>query len=299
VLLFLLTAASAVAAGLQLEDGPDLPNGSIWGQLPRALAFSAALLSILLAHEFGHFFAARQHGVDASWPYFLPAPLLSFVGTFGAVIRLRELPRTRRALLDIGAVGPLAGFFVAAAVLWLGLNLSTVSDQEQAVVRWTLFDALDHAVTRGEWPELRNAIELGDPPLLLAMQYLRFGPLGPSQSLVLHPIGLAGWFGLLVTSLNLLPLGQLDGGHILHAVSPRLHRLLGPPFSALLLGLGIFTPFLGWALWGLATGTVLSEHPPVSEPEERLGWTHRLLALGCLGAFLLSFTSMPLALLRK
>ena len=293
--LFVLTALSTLGAGALLDEPAGL---SPWRTFGRAAAFSASLLAILLAHEMGHFLAARRHRVDASWPYFIPAPLLSFIGTFGALIRLRQTPRSRAALLDIGAAGPLAGFLVTLPVVWFGMKLSTLGPTEGPIVPWTLWDALGTVVRTGDWPALRDGAELGEPLLLLVCERLAFGALPETQSITLHPVAVAGWFGLLVTALNLLPLGQLDGGHVLYAVSARLHRALGAPISALLVALGVFTPFVGWALWGLATGTVLSHHPPLDPESPPLGWRWLLVVLSVL-VFALSFSPVPLAMLRK
>jgi membrane-associated protease RseP (regulator of RpoE activity) len=323
VLLFLLTAISIFVAGDMASDddvsglahllawvawrlGLGLPVKMTFSEaLPsmRELllpaAFSAALLAILLAHEFGHFFAARWHKVDAGWPTFLPAPIISFVGTFGAVIRLREVPRTRRALLHIGVAGPLAGFLVALPLVYVGLKLSSVVPAGPRTEPWILWEAALDYWRRGEWPSLGGSVDLGEPLLFQLCERLVFGAIPEGQSVKLHLVGVAAWFGLLVTSLNLLPLGQLDGGHVLQALSPRLHRTVGPPLSALFLALGIFTPFVGWALWGLLTGTVLSRHPAVAEPEERLTPGQRALAVASLATFVFSFTPVPLALLLK
>src|SRR5438132_3388889 len=131
--------------------------------LRHGLGFALALLFIMLAHEMGHFFLARRHGVDATWPFFIPAPLLSVIGTLGAVIRLRSLPRTRRALLDIGAWGPIAGFVATIPVLIIGLRLSTVVPLEPETPHWTLFEALLGWVQQGRWPAMREAFDLGQP----------------------------------------------------------------------------------------------------------------------------------------
>src|SRR5207253_10315999 len=133
--------ASAFLAGSALKD-TQLPDPTRDEMLRHGIGFSAALLFIMLCHEMGHFVMARRHGVDATWPFFIPAPLLSVIGTLGAVIRLRSLPRTRRALLDIGAWGPIAGFVATVPVLIIGLRLSTVVPLEPATARWTPFGAL-------------------------------------------------------------------------------------------------------------------------------------------------------------
>ena len=294
LILFALTFVSALLACLMLDGSETATSLSLLG---RATGFALALLAILLAHEMGHFLLARRHGVDASWPYFIPAPLVSFIGTFGAVIRLRALPKTRMALIDIGASGPIFGFLVTLPVLWLGLRLSHVTADTPAE-GWTLFDALAAWLRTGDAPVLRDGIGLGEPLLLQLFERIQFGVLPDGKTLELHPIALAGWFGLFVTALNLLPLGQLDGGHVLYAVSPRLHRGLGPFLSAVLVGLGVFTPFMGWLFWGLLTGTVLSRHPPLEDAQPALGAGRIAIAILCLIIFILSFAPVPLAMLR-
>ena len=298
VFLFLLTFASAFLAGSLLND-TQLPTPTPSEQLRHGLGFSLALILIMLTHEMGHFFLARRHGVDATWPFFIPAPLLSLIGTLGAVIRLRSLPKTRKALIDIGAAGPIAGFVATIPVLVLGLRWSTVVPLEPETPRWTLFEAVLHWFQTGTWPPLREAFDLGYPLGMEILQRLAVGPLPQGQQLALHPIAVAGWFGLLLTALNLLPLGQLDGGHVLFGASPRIHRALGPPLSAALLALGVFSPFPGWILWGLLMGMGLGAHPRVAEPEERIDGGRRLLVAISGLLFLLSFSPVPLALLAR
>jgi membrane-associated protease RseP (regulator of RpoE activity) len=301
--LFALTFASVLLAGFWLDDGAGLSELARFG---RSAAFAGSLLAILLAHEMGHFFAARWHGVDATWPYFIPAPVLSFIGTFGAVIRLREVPRTRAALVDIGASGPLAGFVVAAPVVYVGMRLSHLGAEQQSLTAWTLWDAALRALQTGDWPALRDGVDLGEPLLFQLAERLVFGELGATQTIAIHPVAIAGWFGLFITALNLLPLGQLDGGHVLFAASRRVHALVGPPISALLVGLGVFTPFTGWLLWGVLTGTVLSHHPPLSgsaadsarEAEKPLGWRWLLVVASAL-VLAASVSLAPISLLLK
>jgi membrane-associated protease RseP (regulator of RpoE activity) len=298
VFLFLLTFASAFLAGTLLND-TQLPDPTSAERMRHGLGFALALVLIMLTHEMGHFFLARRHGVDATWPFFIPAPLLSLIGTLGAVIRLRSLPRTRRALIDIGAAGPIAGFVATIPVLVLGLRWSTVVPIEPATPRWTLFEALMQWFQSGTWPPLRDAFDLGYPVGMAIVQQLAVGPLPQGQTLALHPIAVAGWFGLLLTALNLLPLGQLDGGHVLFGASPKLHRVLGPPISAALLALGVFTPFPGWILWGLLMGLGLGMHPRLAQPEERIDGWRRLWVVVSLLLFALSFSPVPLALLAR
>jgi len=291
--LFAMTAVSAFVAGALLTD-TQLPPPTQAEAVRHGLAFSGTLLAILLAHEMGHFLLARKHGVDATWPFFIPAPLLSLIGTLGAVIRLRSTPRTRSALVDIGAAGPIAGFLVTIPVLVIGLRLSTIVPEEGPFRHWTLWDSLQTWMREGHRLHLRDQFELGKPlGMVLLENFTVHVPAG--HALALHPVAIAGWFGLLLTALNLLPLGQLDGGHCLYAASPRLHRVVGPPISALLLGLGVFTPFFGWAVWGLITGLFLNRHPPTHEAEPRLSTGRRIVLAASVIIFILSFAPVPLA----
>jgi len=291
--LFFLTAASAFVTGTLWTD-TQLPPPTQTESIHHGFAFSAALLAILLAHEMGHFVLARRHGVDATWPFFIPAPVLSLIGTLGAVIRLRSAPRTRRALVDIGAAGPIAGFLVTIPVLAIGLRLSTIVPEEGPFRHWTLWDALLTWIGGGPFAGPARGLELGSPlGMTLIEKLVLHVPAG--HSVALHPVAVAGWFGLLLTALNLLPLGQLDGGHCLYAASPRLHRWASAPLSALLLALGIFTPFVGWAVWGLITGLLLNQHPPVVDSEPRLSGGRRAVLAISLIIFVLSFAPVPLA----
>jgi membrane-associated protease RseP (regulator of RpoE activity) len=220
--------------------------------------------------------------------------MLSFVGTLGAVIRLRSAPRTRRALIDIGAAGPIAGFLVTIPVLVIGFHLSTIVPEEGPFRYWSLWDSLLTWLRHGDFPHPRNAYELGRPLGMVLLERLVLDvPAG--HSVALHPVAGAGWFGLLLTALNLLPLGQLDGGHCLYAASPRLHRWAAAPLSAFLLALGVFTPFVGWAVWGLVTGLFLNHHPAVAESEPRLSAGRRAVLAVSLAIFVLSFAPVPLA----
>jgi membrane-associated protease RseP (regulator of RpoE activity) len=170
---------------------------------------------------------------------------------------------------------------------------------EPETPHWTLFDAILQWFQSGTWPPLREAFDLGYPLGMELVQQLVLGPLPAGTTLALHPIAVAGWFGFLLTALNLLPLGQLDGGHVLFGASPRLHRLLGPPLSAVLLALGVFTAFPGWILWGLLMGLGLGAHPHLAEPEERIDGTRQVLIAASLLMLVLSFSPVPLGLLTR
>lgn len=180
--------------------------------------YSAALLTILTAHEFGHYFTARHYRVPASLPYFIPLPIPPF-GTLGAVIRMSPRIPNRRALFDIAAAGPLAGLIPAIPFTYLGLTLSS-------------------PVSKASVPA--GVLHFADPLLFKALGWLALGRLNPDAELMIHPLAYAGWVGLFVTALNLLPIGQLDGGHIAHALFGRHSRLVA---------FGMFGGLLAFSLW--------------------------------------------------
>jgi membrane-associated protease RseP (regulator of RpoE activity) len=234
-------------------------------------AFSVSLLSILLIHEFGHYFACRWHRIRATLPWVLPAPTLS--GTAGAIIRIRTRIPNRDALMDVGVYGPLAGYLASTVAVALGFALSHRSpgNPTSAMVRfggepWTIH--LVHALLLHWYPNL-PAFELITP----------------------HPVLLAGWIGLFMTSLNLIPGGQLDGGHLVYAFSPKLHRSFTVILPILLLIAGMLF-WVGWILWGLLLFLPVMRHPKV--PLEG-GLGQRRVALGVIGIliFLLTFTLSP------
>jgi Zn-dependent protease len=232
------------------------------------IPYSFTLLLILLAHELGHYFACKLYGIDASCPYFLPAPTL--VGTFGAFIRIRSPITTRRALFDIGIAGPIAGFAIAAPAMALGVAASKIIPGTE-----------DHA-----------AIIFGNPPLM--RMFISFFHPGVDPSwLLLHPVGRAAWMGFLVTALNLLPAWQLDGGHIMYALTSRFHFRISIVVALALIAAGTLAPL--WYGWG-AVLLVLSwrfRHPQLLNRWEPLDAPRKLWAVVALGIFLLCFTPQP------
>ena len=284
--LFTTTYAGAILAGA-LQPGHLLglftelaPTGEALRAWAAGLRFSLPLVAILLLHELGHYLTARRYGLDASPPYFIPVPLWpSFIGTMGAFIRLRTVLSDRRQLIDVGAAGPFAGFVVALPVLAVGLARSEPLPAVvglQGMVIW--FGALP--------------VELGDSLLTLALRHLVAGGAGP---LGLDPLAFAGWVGMMVTMLNLLPIGQLDGGHVLYAALPRWHRRLAAGFWGLLLVLGWFG-WPGWAVWALlvlALSRGRLSHPPVLDAVRPLPRSRSALALGALLLFAITFTPVP------
>ncbi len=238
--------------------------------------FSFCLLLILTAHEFGHYFACVKNNVDASLPNFIPAPSMFLAGTFGAFINIKEPIPNRKALMEIGASGPLAGFVVALPVLLIGVALSEV--------RPAVGIGSDHS--------------FGHSILSMGITQLMVG--SPSQEgmmLWIHPAAFAGWFGLFFTAMNLLPLGQLDGGHVIYSLYKRRKHLLIARLSFAALVLMGFI----WAGWWILAAMVLLmglQHPPLIYDDDSLEPIHRWMGYCCIGVFLLTFIPVPLALIK-
>lgn len=252
----------------------------IWSDpelLGLGLSFSLPALFILLCHELGHYLACRIYRLPSTLPYFLPLPLA--LGTLGAFIRIRAVIRTKRELFDVGVAGPLAGFVALLPFLVLGILWSEPVGASE--------------IMTGGYEQVRLLVP-GDSLALAGLARLFHGPLGDDQVLQLHPFALAAWFGLLATSLNLIPLGQLDGGHILYAALGRLQRRLALPLWLGLLAVALLV-WPGWALWCIVTVVMGLHHPPVYDEQARLDPVRRLLAWVALGVFLLSFMPVPLA----
>ncbi len=241
-----------------------------WHRFLLGWPFSAALLSILLIHEFGHYLACRYHGIPATLPWVLPAPTLS--GTAGAVIQIQGTIPSRPALMDVGVYGPLVGY--AASLVFLGLGfLSSVP--EQAGHPHSLI-GFGQPLTVSLMHHLANLVHPGTPAFNHANQ---------------HPMLIAGWIGLFITALNLIPGGQLDGGHILYALWPRVHRLTRFLVPCVLFACGIFF-WMGWILWGIILLIPAMRHPRIP-PAPTLTTRHRILGALALIVLLLTFTVAP------
>src|SRR5881296_2747175 len=246
------------------------------------LRFSVPLLAILLCHELGHYLAAGRYHLDVSPPYFIPVPFVPWsIGTMGAFIRLRTLVSDRRQLLDVGIAGPIAGLVVAVPVLAIGLAMSHAPTARASPSGMLLGLDDSYAV-------------LGDSILTLALRHLVSGS---TPAIVLHQVAFAGWLGVFVTMLNLLPISQLDGGHILYSAVPRWHRRTALAFWALIVALGVY--WRGWLLWGglvllLSRGRL--GHPPVLDEHRPLPRSRRMLAWLALVLFLITFTPIPFRL---
>jgi membrane-associated protease RseP (regulator of RpoE activity) len=234
--------------------------------LLEGLPFSLTLLTILLAHEMGHYLAARYYRVDVTLPFFIPAPTL--IGTLGAFIRIRSAILSKRILFDIGIAGPLAGFAVLVWPLAIGMSLSKV---------------IPGIGSRGE-------LIFGTPLLIRLFELIIF-PGVAAGDIYLHPIARAAWVGLLATALNLLPIGQLDGGHVLYAFLGERTRLLSRIFIGVLVLMGIFVAY-SWLFWAAILFLFGMRHPAIFDPNT-VGRTRTWLAVAALIIFLLSFTFAP------
>jgi membrane-associated protease RseP (regulator of RpoE activity) len=241
------------------------------GLFSSGFAFSLTLLGILLVHEMGHYLACRAHGIDSTLPWVLPAPTLS--GTLGAVIRIRSRIPTRDALMDVGVYGPLAGYAASTLAVVAGFLLSgaTPARVPATVVRFG-----------------------GQPLTIRAIHHLllHWNPHIPAfEQIAPHPVLIAGWIGLFITALNLIPGGQLDGGHILFAISPRLHRIATRLLPLLLLFAGL-RYWAGWALWGLILLIPAMRHPRIPIATT-LSPARITLGAAGLAILLLTFTPTP------
>ncbi|BDG03477.1 site-2 protease family protein [Anaeromyxobacter oryzae] len=261
------------------------------------LAFSLALLAILVSHEMGHYVLARRYEVDSSLPYFIPFPF--GFGTLGAVIRIRSRLPSRRATLDIGAAGPIAGFVVALPLLAWGYAHSEIraldlsAQAHGAVAPFGML--LDWLAGRPVLGGAAGPMSLGDSLITRAVERLVVGSHPAGTEIFIHPVGLAAWLGLLVTTLNLMPVGQLDGGHVLYAwLGRRRARAAGGVVSMALLVAGIFLSFNWIVWWALVRFFIRLDHPPALV-EESLSPGRRAVALLSLAMFLVTFVPVPVS----
>lgn len=280
ILLFVLTlfTASVVGAGLAQEfvDQRPFTVEDIFGYeealrdpsyLLKGLSFSLTMLGILLMHELGHFWVARYYRVDASLPYFLPVPMLP--GTFGAFIRIRSAIVSKRILFDIGIAGPIFGFFALILPLIAGVSLSQVVPGL----------------------EERGDVIFGTPLLLRAVELAQF-PGVPSSDIVLHPIARGAWVGLFATAMNLLPIGQLDGGHIVYAFLGDRTKYLSWFLVAVFVPMGIYVAW-SWLFWAVVLFFFGMRHPSLVDPEP-IGPVRARLALFAAFMLVVCFTPAPI-----
>ena len=275
--LFLATLATTMYmgawhhAGFLADFSDDVPRIELW----QGAWYSLTILAILGIHELGHYFACRYYRVDASLPYFLPVPFVP-TGTFGAFIRIRQRIPTKAMLFDIGAAGPIAGFVVAVPALFAGVALSRVVPLAPA-------DGVE-------------LITLGEPLLFRAAAWLIWGTLPDGHAINLHPMGFAAWFGLLMTALNLFPIGQLDGGHISYAALGARSTNLTLWGVTVVVGLTFVS--LSWLLWAVMMVAMLlvlgPRHPRTLDDHVPLDGRRRRIALATAAIFVLCFTPAPI-----
>jgi membrane-associated protease RseP (regulator of RpoE activity) len=285
VALLLLTLLTTTTAGAYMngEDISFLHPYLAIAALRSGLSFSIPLMLILFAHEMGHYLTSRYHSVDASLPYFIPAPpSLFIIGTFGAFIRMRAPARTRRVMFDIGAAGPWAGVMLAIPAVIIGLYLSDVTPLDKSA----------------------GGLELGNSLLFLGLSHLVLGVDPSTVNVNLNPIAFAGWLGLFVTTLNLLPVGQLDGGHVIYALFPRRHRTISVLFVIscvlmVLVPLALGMSFWGgWMLWAVLSIALGLGHPSTIDRDTPLNPRRALAAWLTVGLFIVTFSPVPLTFVQ-
>ena len=270
VLLFLMTFVTTVVAGMLWEGFHPIEQIN---QFHRGLPYAMTLLGILLFHEMGHYLTARYYGMDVTLPYFIPAPPpLFFIGTFGAFIRMKSPAQHRRALLNVGAAGPIAGFCLALPAMVYAYATASVIPV----------------------PPNASGLSFGEPLLLQVIGRIVLGPVQEGYVVQINSVGIAAWFGIFVTVLNLLPIGQLDGGHIVYAILGPYARYVSWAVVCSLIVLGFF--FLGWFLWALL-GWLTSLRPQVVlDPQSPLDRRSLVIAGVALAIFILCFMPVPISL---
>ncbi len=238
--------------------------------LTGGVLFAISLLAILGAHEFGHYLAARRNGVRTSLPFFVPAPPFFIIGTFGAFILIKEPIPNRKALMEIGCAGPIIGFIVTIPTLIIGLSLSKVGPLVET-----------------------GGLSYGSSILLQIISEIVLGvsPLSSDVTIYLHPIARAGWFGLLITALNLLPVGQLDGGHIIYALFEKQYHVISKVFFALLIPMGYF--WYGWWFWGFLLLLIGFRPAPLVFDFMPLEKKHKVMGWASVVIFILTFIPIP------
>ncbi|TAL28602.1 MAG: site-2 protease family protein [Nitrospirae bacterium] len=267
IVLFIATFLSTLVVGaLQIQ-----PVENITGDLSnilKGLPFSLTLMLILLCHELSHYIASKKHHVQATLPYFIPAPTL--IGTMGAFIKMKSPITTRTALIDIGASGPIAGFIVSLTATLIGLPLSQV------------------IVTKG----IKGSLALGDSLLFSLLSRLTLGEIPASYDVLLHPIAFAGWIGFFVTALNLIPVGQLDGGHVAYAILGEKHIHISRILVFILIIFGVFL-WEGWIVWAILLLVLGLRHPPVLYWETPLDDSRRFIGWITALIFIITFIPVP------
>ncbi|HFD39045.1 MAG TPA: site-2 protease family protein [Anaerolineae bacterium] len=295
--LFAATVFTTLYAGAGMSEAR--PPDDLWWPLFhfwQGWPFALSLLAILLAHELGHYFTGRHYRVPVSLPYFIPLPIPDFLGnvlgTLGAVITMKARMTDRRAMLDIGAAGPIVGLIVAIPILVLGLLLSEVQPiaEGQAYVKVNSLLSLPYLIS----PNPVYLLE-GNSLLYLLLKYAVFGLWLPGNGLdvFIHPVAFAGWAGLLVTSLNLIPAGQLDGGHVLYSLLGNRAQRFTWPIIIVLVALGTLV-WPGWFVWAGLVFLFGRRHPGPLDNVTPLDARRKIVAVAVLLVFVLTFSPAPL-----
>jgi len=235
-----------------------------------SMMYAVVLIGILLAHEMGHYLTCRFYGINATLPYFIPFPPPSPIGTMGAFIKIRSPITRKQQLFDVGVAGPLAGFVLALPALVWGLSLSK---------------AIPHIEEEG-------SIIFGEPLLFKLVSDSLFRGAPENFDLILHPVAFAGWVGALVTALNLFPIGQLDGGHVVYALFGKRSKKFARPVLAAFLLMGVFF-WVGWFVWAILIGFIGLKHPRIWDEDVPISVGRRWIAFLVVLIFVFSFIPDP------
>jgi membrane-associated protease RseP (regulator of RpoE activity) len=269
LVLFILTLLSTLTVGA-VQSGVDVLKDP--GKIYKGIPFAVTLMVILLSHELSHYFTSKRHGVKATLPYFIPAPTI--IGTFGAFIKMKSPIVTRQSLIDIGASGPIAGFIISVIATIVGLSMSEVVTTTRAT----------------------GALNLGDSILFSFLSRAILGVTSHGQDVLLNPVAFAGWIGLFVTSINLIPVGQLDGGHIAYALMGERQVHLSIVLIIVMAALGLLL-WEGWAVWAVLLVILGFRHPPVLYWEVPLDNRRKVIGWSALVIFILTFIPVPFQIL--
>ena len=283
IVLFVLTIASTFFVGLSWSlsylygnaVADDFPFNfrvglfSDRGIVTLSILYSVVLLVILLGHELGHYLACRRYRIDATLPYFVPAPTL--IGTLGAFIKIKSPITRKRQLFDIGAAGPLTGFVLALPALVVGLSLSKIAPL----------------------PQGEGALVFGEPLIFKLIAGFLFAVIPPGHVILPHPVAFAGWVGVLVTAFNLFPMGQLDGGHIFFAMFGRKAMIVAKVFLGAFVVMGVFF-WVGWFVWALLILLLGLKHPRVADEDVPLSPGRKAVGVLIVLIFAISFIPAPI-----
>jgi len=265
IILFIATVATTLFAGAMNSGGNPLQNFS---DILLGIPFSFSIMAILTCHELGHYFISKREGMVTTLPYFIPMPFHP-IGTFGAIIKMKSLVPSRRSLLRVGMAGPLAGFLVALPITIAGITLSEIK-----VV-----------------PEAEQYLRLGNSLLFWIIAKIIHPVVAEGADIYLHPMAFAGWLGFLVTSMNLIPIGQLDGGHVAFSIFMKKRRYMYAPLFAILIALGFLWP--GWIVWLILVFFLTRQDPIIQDSITPITKQDKVYGLLTLIVFILTFMPQP------